>query len=399
MAKGSTDGWKKIAIEQIRKNRLVTSYRGLDTNDIAYKDHPNYKVFETSPNLELDQGQTYLVSGTESQIMLQASLGKYLHDLLGNRLGYTIDFEEWFEDFSLEFKIDPRTGRSRIPVRTEAEIYKFTYWGATKDERPKFEWLDMADNSRRTEKEQEPLGYRVIRFWKNRKNLEDFYVLAGTPTELRSQIFYLMNGGGGGGIVEEYEDKQPTEISTLSNRPHIRLFFRQPADQVARGKQGAKMEVTINIMNKTDISISKSDLVLWATRITEQFNPGGNAYIYQKGKKYYPYHDWGNGYHLQLLSTTETEARQLLLKILAIKQDVLNEKYWKESRAVNEAVAYPNTEETVNIMGETYKKPLRRPVVKVEFRWAKLFLPSIGKQFVLVSNEKRMPVSAEARQN
>lgn len=397
MAKGSTDSWKKIAIEQIRKNRLVTSYRGLDTNDIPYKDHPNYKVFETSPNLELDQGQTYLISGTEAQIMLQASLGQYLHDLLGNRLGYTIDFEEWFEDFSLEFKIDPRTGKSRIPVRTEAEILKFTYWGGSKDERPKFEYLDIPDERRRTKEDEKLLWYRVIRFWKNRKQTEDFYVLAGTPTELRSQIFYLMNGGNGGG-VEEYEEKTPTEISTLSNRPHIRLFFKQPIDQVARGKQGARMEITINVMDKTDISINKSDLILWATRISEQFNPGGVGYIHQKGKKYYPYHDWGNGYHLQLLSTSESEARQLLLKTLAIKQDILNEKYWKESRAVNEAVAYPNTEETVNIMGETYKKPLRRPVVKVQFRWAKLFLPSIGKQFILVSNEKRMPVSPEAKQ-
>ena len=398
MAKGSTDGWKKIALEQIRKNRLVTSYRGLDTNDVAYKDHSNYKVFETSPDLELDQGQTYLISGTESQIILQSSLIKALHDILGNRLGYSINFDEWFEDFELEFKIDPRTGRSRIPVRTEAEILKFTYWGGAKDERPKFEYLDIPDKRSRPKEDEKLLWYRVIRFWKNRNLINDFYVLAGTPTELREQIFYLMNGGGGGGTVEEYEDKVPTEISTLSNRPHIRLFFRQPIDQVARGKQGAKMEITINVMDKTDISITKSDLITWATRITEQLNPGGIGYIHQKGKKYYPYHDWANGYHLQLLSTSESEARQLLLKTLAIKQDILNEKYWKESRAVNEAVAYPNTEETVNIMGETYKKPLRRPVVKVQFRWAKLFLPSIGKQFILVSNEKRMPVSPEAKQ-
>lgn len=84
---------------------------------------------------------------------------------------------------------------------------------------------------------------------------------------------------------------------------------------------------------------------------------------------------------------------------MAIRQHQLNEKYWKESRAVNVNLAYPNTEEEVQIMGKTYKKPLRRPSVNVSFRWARLTLPSIGKHFILASGEKRMPVSPEAKKS
>lgn len=393
MAANNTDGWKKIAIEQIKKNRKVTAYRGLDTSEVPYKDSSNYKVFENSPNLELDQGQTYLISGTESQIMLQSSLIKALHDILGNRLGYSINFDEWFEDFELEFKIDPRTGRSRIPVRTEAEILKFTYWGGSKDERPKFEYLDIPDERRRTKEDEKLLWYRVIRFWKNRNLINDFYVLAGTPTELREQIFYLMNGGGtpeasgsanimtGGGVVKR------------KGRPQIVLWFKELREDVEPGFEAVYGRVTFRLMDKTDDPVVTGQQITWADlenyaqKIKTLFPSG---YRWRKGKEQVVYHNWEQGYQLQLLCRSKTDGIELIQKILQIQDHVYDPRWCKHSVPENPAQAYPTMPEQITVLGQQVRRDRLRPIADVVFHHADLLLANWKKPIILVDPDGKL---------
>lgn len=342
------------------------------------------------------KSEFYRLAGTPTEIRLLTQQVRHLREIVKTAVG-SFSFEEWFEEWEKGFpSFVNRFHKTNPNIKTNYPASDYAgeggaiieAWHKDISQRPTFiKWSEVLATDKK---------YLIVEYFPNRSQQKSI-VLSGSEGDIIKHIIQYHYEGGSEGIESDFEDKLPTEISTLSNRPCIKLYFLQPIEEVVRGRRAAKMEITINIMDKTDLTISKADLVAYATRITEQFNLGGNPYKYKKGKNYYTYHDWANGYQLQLLSNTESEARQMLLKILAIKQSPLNEKYWKESRAVNPNVAYPNIEETVSIMGETYKKPLRRPSVNVSFRWARLLIPSIGKRFILVSNEKRMPVSPEAK--
>lgn len=340
------------------------------------------------------KSEFYRISGTPAEIRLLTQQIRHIREVIKSSVG-DFNFEEWFKEWEKGFpSFVNRFHASNSEIKTNFPLVDYAgangqtieAWRKDLSTRPTFiKWGEAKQDKK----------YLVIEYFPDRSQPKSI-LLTGNEGQIINHIIQY-HYEGGSGTEGEYEDKIPTEISTLSNRPYIKLYFSQPADEVATGKRSARMEITINIMDKTDTDIDKNYLVTLATRITEQFNLGKNPYKYKKGKNYYTYHDWANGYQIKLLANVETEARQMLLKILSIKQHTLNEKYWKESRAVNVNVAYPNTEETVTILGKTYKKPLRRPTVNVTFRWARLSLPSIGKHFVLVSNENRMPVSPEVK--
>lgn len=341
------------------------------------------------------KSEFYRISGTPAEIRLLTQQVRHLREIIKSAVG-DINFEKWFEEWEKGFpNFVSRFHASNSQIVSNYPLADYVgpdgalieAWRKDISSRPTYiKWKEAMVSDKK---------YLIIEYFPNKSEKKSI-LLSGTEGQIIEHIIKY-HYSGGSGIDGEYEEKVPTEITTLSNRPYLKLYFSQPIDEVAAGKRAPRMEITINIMDKTDLSIDKSDLVALATRITEQFNPGGKPYKHKKGKNYYTYHDWANGYQLQLLANTESEARALLLKVLALKQHQLNEKYWKESRAVNPTIAYPNTEETVTLMGKTYKKPLRRPTVNVEFRWARLSLPSIGKHFILVSNEKRLPVSPEAK--
>lgn len=341
------------------------------------------------------KSEFYRISGTPSEIRLLTQQIRHLREIVKNAVG-DIDFETWFEEWQKGFpSFVNRFHASNSQILTNYPLVDYSGPGGVKIEAWRKDASTRPTYIKWSESIQTDKKYLVIEYFPNKAEKKSI-LLSGTEGQIIQHIIQY-HYDGGSGITEEYEDKIPTEISTLSNRPYITLYFSQPTEEVAVGKRATRMEVTINIMDKTDLTINKSDLQQFATRITEQFLPGGNPYKHKKGKKYYTYHDWANGYQIKLLANTESDARQTLLKILAIKQDQLNDLFWKESRAVNETVAYPNIQKTANIMGKEYKLPLRRPLVNVAFRWARLSLPSIGKHFILVSNEKRLPVSPEAK--
>lgn len=393
---GRKGKWRDRAIEKLNRAQSPTIFQGQEAiqSGIDAADQPQFDVFQVK--LRGEDDKPLIISGNTGAVQLQVSLLKAADQLLEIReIGGFLNFEEWFKEWEKGFpSFVNRFHASNSEIKTNFPLVDYAgangqtieAWRKDLSTRPTFiKWGEAKQDKK----------YLIVEYFPDRSQPKSI-LLTGSEGQIINHIIQY-HYEGGSGTEGEYEDKIPTEISTLSNRPYIKLYFSQPADEVAAGKRSARMEITINIMDKTDTDIDKNYLVTLATRITEQFNLEKNPYKYKKGKNYYTYHDWANGYQIKLLANVETEARQMLSKILSIKQHTLNEKYWKESRAVNVNVAYPNTEETVTILGKTYKKPLRRPTVNVTFRWARLSLPSIGKHFVLVSNENRMPVSPEVK--
>ncbi|NET24697.1 hypothetical protein [Okeania sp. SIO1I7] len=76
------------------------------------------------------------------------------HDIFGDRLGFTINFEEWFEDFEYEFQ-------KNLPSTKKPATSKLKPWGKEAANRPKKLNLLTKEQARKQ-------GYMVIRFWKDR---------------------------------------------------------------------------------------------------------------------------------------------------------------------------------------------------------------------------------------
>ena len=71
-------------------------------------------------------------------------------------------------------------------------------------------------------------------------------------------------------------------------------------------------------MDKDSESITKTDLTALANKIKQEFGVS-NGYTCKKGKEYHNYTDKEKGDQLQILAFSESEAKQLINKVLNIK--------------------------------------------------------------------------------
>ncbi|NEP49887.1 MAG: hypothetical protein F6K65_14155 [Moorea sp. SIO3C2] len=90
-------------------------------------------------------------------------------------------------------------------------------------------------------------------------------------------------------------------------------------------------------------------------------------FSWTKGKYMVTYYDVTNGYQLQILCSEEQEGRKVISKVLEIQGHEFEEENY---RFIKNNDAYPDNPGTETIYGKKRKKPERRKVVKVEFRYA-----------------------------
>lgn len=158
--------------------------------------------------------------------------------------------------------------------------------------------------------------------------------------------------------------------------PLVRLYFKQESNFVAgsnqpkgQGKYRKVGELRFRLMGETTETISKAELTNLGQRIKSVFG-GDSLYIWNKGKELYCYADWSRGYQLQILARSESQARDLVTKILSLQGHTPIWKYMTKSENLAESERYPNVAETKIILGEQVTLPLTRPNVDVKFRFA-----------------------------
>lgn len=380
MPEKSINNWKAEAINQIKASRVVTEYKGISKEDIPYTDYPNYSTHAYNPDLEKLLEKIYLISGTDSQIMLQASLLTAIYQILGDVLGYAIDFEMWFLDFSYEFKVNHQTSKARIAENKK----NVTYWGRTKEQRPNFEWLDNKDNN-----------YKVIKFYPNRKKEKEFKIIGGTESEIRNHLLLLMALENIGGNSDKPDKKVFTELKQMSSSPCIYLIFREENPEEG---SAAEAKVTINLTDCVENSKFKarpSDKVLgvpelkqYKKLIEQNFLPTlDNPYTLRKGAETYTYANWRLGYHTWLPFLNKASAIEFYTKMCAIKGDIFNDEFLYEGKASPKKINKP--EEKIYTMGEQVTLPRYRRKADCKFWKAYLWLPQTRQKITLVSRSAR----------
>jgi hypothetical protein len=161
--------------------------------------------------------------------------------------------------------------------------------------------------------------------------------------------------------------------------PTVTLYFCEDEDQVAPNKQAVSAEVSFRLMNETSASLTESEAIALANKIKLESGSGG-GYRWRKGKLLVTYKRLDQGLNLQIYAFSESEAREVINKVLSIKNHAFDSDYLvlHESKA-----PFPANPGTHLVFGKQRAKPVRRPVTYVRFRRATVTMYGLSKGVLL----------------
>ena len=386
--------WLRLISKSITESKLVTKRKDPKNRVWEFEKTPNYRTWEIHPSQKLGKGKPYYISGTDASVMQQGSLIKALHEILGDRLGYTIDFDQWFEDFSYEFKYDPITQQFREGAEAnnpdDDETSKLKFWGVTKDERPKFKWITPTkdETDKKKLEDYHKLGYSVIKFWKNRSKETEWIFITGTLTELRNRLIDMMQTVSIGGTGNETGYK--AETISFVGLPKVVLYFREAKEDVEDGYPPIESRISFRIINKTDNpnsdlpKLTKADIRALATKIDTIFNTKPNKYKIHRGKETVSVKDKNRGYEGYIHVYSQSDGIDLFTKLYQLQDLQIDLKKIFHKVTIDEMGAYPTTEPDITVLGKTVRPARIRPVGYVVFSEAKLFLSRLDTAIKLV---------------
>jgi hypothetical protein len=174
------------------------------------------------------------------------------------------------------------------------------------------------------------------------------------------------------------ETKRPTDDFTY--KPEIKLYFTQSRRSIPKDQPPATGEITYRLMTETSESLTEANVKIRAERIKRLFTEP-NLFVWHKGKELFNYTDKLNGYHFQLLVTTETEAKRIIEQILNIEQKAPD---WNKLIHRKDERTYTNVVQTKRIYGKNRKVPRRRPTEDVKFRYASIKINGIPRPIYIV---------------
>ena len=117
------------------------------------------------------------------------------------------------------------------------------------------------------------------------------------------------------------------------------------------------------------------------------------AFSFGKGRECWTYWDDQKGYRFTVYVQNEAEAKKIISQVIAI-QDTDAPDWDNKLREHKDNVDYA-TPGTVRVMGETRRKPRKRPVGTVKFAYAELFIPGVTKPIVLLDRTGGKPKALE----
>jgi hypothetical protein len=233
----------------------------------------------------------------------------------------------------------------------------------------------------------EQLNYIVIKFWKNRKNKDDFIFVTGTQSEVRQQLIDLMRAS------NNNNSNKPSYGDYISNKgkPKVVLYFLEKQEDVEDGYLPIESRISFRLNNLSEKwdnpgfqNLTLTDIEQLALRINNEFCTP-TPYKFKKGKTTVSYRDKKRGIESYSYFYTKADGVALYQKICNVAQIQYEGKYCKVTETEDTAVAYPTVPPSQNVLGETVKSERIRPVGDVIFNYALLFCSSFKKPVIVAS--------------
>ena len=182
------------------------------------------------------------------------------------------------------------------------------------------------------------------------------------------------------GLFDEFIYGIPSTDFEISNTyyPQVKLHFREDKyEAIDRDRRPARGEVSFRWI-ETDFTTSNIDRL--TNKIYDKFVTP--IFSYQRGRELWSYADKSKGHYFQMTVDNETTAKRVIEQVIRLQDD--REPEWDKYLRFHQDKKNYAAVETVRVEGETIRKPKRRPVAKVKFAYAELFIPGKTKPIVLI---------------
>jgi hypothetical protein len=176
----------------------------------------------------------------------------------------------------------------------------------------------------------------------------------------------------------------------VAYRPKVTLYFVEDSQDVEAGYVPVEMECSFRMPNETSTTVSKAQLTVLANKIKTKFGTG-QGFVFRKGRKMVTYRDRSKGYDFRLRARELSDAKELIRDVLSLNGDTLDEALLKFSQTEGETDAYPYNPGSQTILGKSKKKPRRRPMTNVRFRYAYCTVAGQGRPVYLYSKYSYIP--------
>ena len=199
---------------------------------------------------------------------------------------------------------------------------------------------------------------RLLIWWVEAKGLFDEYIYGIPSTEFEIKYTYY---------------------------PQVKLHFKENRyNSSSNNRRPIRSEVSFRWREE---NFNNANIKALANKIVTDFvNP---VFKFDKGRECWTYWDDKKGYRFTVYVDSEAEAKKIIEQTIRLQDD--EEPDWeKHLREHRDGVDY-STQETVEVLGETIKKPKRRPIGTVEFQYAELFIPGTSKATILVDRTGYKP--------
>ena len=152
---------------------------------------------------------------------------------------------------------------------------------------------------------------------------------------------------------------------TVKDKPHVHLqFIEKESTATANRRVRVKALISFRVVEKTISTITRSDLNELKREISLAFPA---SYTLNKGRTKYSYRDKANGFEFILALTSESEAKDVITKVLGIRDKAPD---WDLLRVSNAPDENFTVKKSISILGTLEKIPLRRPLAVCYFRKA-----------------------------
>lgn len=183
------------------------------------------------------------------------------------------------------------------------------------------------------------------------------------------------------GVAGGAENSPPYTVNRRQ-KPQILLYFLEDLDNVDPPYRQVEGRISFRLMEESVGTLTNADATTYANRIKTAFGSAG-GYLWKKGKIMAVYADWEKGYQLQLLSSSEAEAKEVIGKVLDIQNHSPDWEYLSLSENNAPTQAYPTLPPTQTILGKSRRLARRRPRADVRFQYAVLKLAGLPNPIAL----------------
>ena len=199
-------------------------------------------------------------------------------------------------------------------------------------------------------------------------------------TLIKILFFYL--------VLRKAKDFQPSIYGipvtdydeTVIYRPQVRLYYMQDLASVPDARTPLRAQISFRLTDETSQTMTEAKAVSLANAIKNEIASAG-GHRWSRGKVQANYRDLAEGYDFKLLALSESEAREVIAKVMGIRNKAPD---WEKLSITNSNASYPANPGNAIIYGKNRPKPLRRRTAIVRFTHATLSVHGLPNDITLV---------------